>query len=805
MSASAIAQELRSFRELGSVLYIAAHPDDENTRLIAYLARERGYRTGYLSLTRGDGGQNLIGPELGPTLGVIRTHELLAARRVDGGRQFFTRAIDFGFSKNYEETLRIWDRDGVLADMVRVIRTFRPDVLITRFSPQPGRTHGHHTASAVLAVEAFKLAADPDAFRDQLGHLPPWQPHRVLWNNTPFGGQPAPTNALQIEVGGFNPLLGESYGEIAARSRSQHSSQGMGSIASRGSTKESFQLLAGAPADNDIMDGVVSSWSRLPGGAEIANLAERAFAEFNASNPAASVPALLELRRRINALPSDPLVADKREQLDRIIVACLGLYVETVVESAEVLPGDTLKLRHIAIARNRGQHTIRWTATRYPSVGRELLVATELPTNENVTRESSATIPSDAPVSQPYWLRLPPSTGMFTVSDPALIGSPDNPPALPIEHVFEIAGETIAVPDAPVQVVRDPARGEIRHALNIVSPIALRFVDELALLAPGATQSIDVELTATRSSVAGSANIEAPTGWTITPASQTFTLAHAGDRTRLKFNLTAPAQPSTATLTAAAKINDAIYREGRVHLRYTHIPEQLLQPAARLSARSFDVAIRARKIGYLPGAGDAVPAALTRLGCAVTELSSADLTRDRLAQFDAVVLGIRALNTRADLAPRMSDLFAYAEAGGTVVVQYNNANGLQVRNIAPYPLKLSSERVTDEQAPPTFLATDHPVLNSPNKITPADFGGWVQERGLYFPNEWSQEFTPIIGFADPGEPSRSGALLVARHGKGWFVYTGLSFFRELPEGVPGAYRLFANIVSLGKPSDVAAR
>ena len=796
LSASDIAHELRSFRETASVLYIAAHPDDENTRLIAYLARERGYRTGYLSLTRGDGGQNLIGTELGPALGLIRTHELLAARRIDGGHQFFTRALDFGFSKNVDETLRVWNRDAILSDIVRVIRTFRPDVLVTRFFPTPAPTHGQHTASAALALEAFKLAGDPAAFRSELGHLAPWQPQRIVLN-VPVWGRPAPEDATALDVGGFDPLSGQSYGEIAAVSRSQHSSQGMGTIGSRGTAFEYFQSLAGEPFSADIMDGVDSSWSRLPNGAALQSHADALVAAFNPFAPSASLPALLDFRRRLSAISDDPLVSEKRAHLDRIILACAGLHVETTLENAEVVPGEPLKLRHTAIIRQPGSAAVRWLAVRYPSLDRAIAIDADLAPNVVLSRDSEQRLPENTPPSQPYWLRTPSEVGTFAVEDPSLIGLPINPPALPVEHVFEVSGQRIVVSDAPVQVTRDPARGEIRRDLVVIPPVSLRFVDQLALFAPSSSRSISIEISATRPDLSGTAHIEAPAGWTVSPSSQPFTLHRPGESTRLAFTVAAPAQTTTAALTAVAEVSGQTFRHARQEIRYDHIPAQLLQPAATLKSSVFDVAVRAKNIGYIPGAGDLTVDALTRLGCNVTELSIGDLTRDRLAGFDAVVLGIRAYNTRAELAPRMPDLFAYAEAGGTVIVQYNTAGPLQVRTLAPYALKLSNERVSDELAPATFLAPDHPALNTPNKITPADFDDWVQERGLYFPNEWAPEFTPLLAFNDPGEPPRQGALLVARHGEGWFVYTGLSFFRELPEGVPGAYRLFANLISLG--------
>jgi LmbE family N-acetylglucosaminyl deacetylase len=805
-SASAILQELHGFREMGSVLYIAAHPDDENTRLIAYLSRGRGYRTGYLSLTRGDGGQNLIGPELGEELGVVRTQELLAARRIDGGQQFFTRAIDFGFSKDYRETFSIWDRKQVLADVVRTIRVFRPDVLITRFSTEPGGTHGHHTASAILALEAFKLAGDTNAFPEQLGELKPWQPKRILWNGFPRGfgrGADSGTNTpgLQVDIGGYNPLLGESYGEIAARSRSMHKTQGFGSVGTRGTANETFQLLDGEPATEDILDGVDTTWNRIPGTENIGLTIEMLIKGFNPENPAASEPALLLLRKRLAALPTDSVIAYKRRQLDHILQDCLGLYVETTIPLAEAVPGETLKMRHSAIVRDvmvRPPFPIHWLAVRYPAGGDELATNDNLKPNQPVNHESSRTLPAVTPLSQPYWLRKEGTVGMFRVDDPSLIGRPENPPAFPVEYVFEIDGQTLLIPDEPVQVIGDRVKGEIRQRLEVIPPVSLNFPEDLELFVPGTARPVVVEVTSARAGATGTVHLETPPDWKATPATYTFSLTNYNELARFTFTITAPTNSTTAKILAVAEIDGRSYHNRRVEIHYDHIPPLLLQPPARFKALSIDLAIRGRQVGYLPGAGDSVAESLQRMGYAVTFLTGADLTVDRLRGFDAVVIGIRAFNTRTDLTQNLAALFAYVEAGGNIIVQYNTTDGLQNKRLAPYDLKISRDRVTDENAPVTLLVPDHPVFTTPNRIVPSDFDGWVQERGLYFASEWDPHFTPLLACNDPGESPKSGSLLVAHYGRGYFVYTGLSWFRQLPEGVPGAYRLFANLISLGK-------
>jgi len=795
-SAPAILQELRNFREMGSVLYIAAHPDDENTVLITYLARGRNYRTGYLSLTRGDGGQNLLGPELGEELGVARTQELLAARRLDGGQQFFSRAIDFGFSKDYRETLNIWDKQQVLSDMVRVIRTFRPDVLITRFSPIPGGTHGHHTASAVLAIEAFKLAGDTNAFPEQLAELSVWQPKRILQNSG--GGTNIPT--LRMDVSGNDPVTGESFSAIAARSRAMHKTQGFGNFGGfggGGTRAESFQLLGGEPATNDILDGIDTTWSRVSGGAAVGQLADDTISQFNSRDIAANVPGLLKIKKLLAALPADRVVDEKRRQLDHLLQECLGLSVETTLAQAEVVPGETLKLHHVVNIHS--SMPVRWLTVRYPGIKTELDEAIELNTNHPAIRDMTQTLPVGTPLSQPYWLREDGTPGMFRVDEASLIGRPENPPAFPIAQVFEVGGQKLVIADEPVQITADPVKGDVRRRLDVIAPVSLRFVSDVKLFAPGTSKPVEVEIVAARADAAGTLQLDRPAGWKIAPAKQSFHLAKVGDKTRLTFTVTAPAQPATAQITARAEIDGASFDNQRIEIHYDHIPLLLLQPRARLKAVSLELAVRGKKIGYLPGAGDSVAESLQEMGYAVTPLTGADLTTNRLANFDAVVIGIRAFNTRTDLVSQLPDLFAYVEAGGNVVVQYNRpGNDLKTDQLAPYRLRLSQDRVTDENATMTFLATNHPALNTPNKITSADFNGWVQERGVYFPNQWDEHFTPILACHDAGESPKTGSLLIARYGQGYFVYTGLAFFRQLPAGVPGAYRLFANLVSLGK-------
>ncbi len=794
--ASAILQDLQSFREMGSVLYVAAHPDDENTQLITYLARGRHYRTAYLSVTRGDGGQNEIGPEFGERLGLARTQELLAARKIDGGRQFFTRALDFGYSKSMDETLGIWDRQQVVADIVRVIRTFRPDVVITRFVPQPQPgNHGHHNASAVLALEAFKLAGDPKAFPEQFADgLTPWQPVRILQNS---GG----TGAFSIEAGGKDSVTGEAFQAMAGRSRAQHKTQGFGNGGGRGGAgagtwRETFTVLAGSAATNDIMDGIDLTWSRVSGGSETVRLADEAIAQFKPEDPAASVPALLALRSRIAALPSDPVVTEKRQLLDRILQACLGLSVETVTPAVEIVPGEQLKLHSSAIIASAVP--VKLIEVRVPDLGVKKF-GVDLKAGQAVSGDMAFTIPKTTPLSQPYWLREPSTAGMFRVAETKLIGQPENPPPFSVEYVFEVGGQTLVIPNEPLAV---ETAGKPMRRLAAISPVSLKFGSSVALFKPGISKTVEVEITAARADVHGTLHIESPADWKISPASQPFKIAKAGDKVRLAFTVTAPAQAASGSFLAVAEIGGQKFSNGRFEIRYDHIPVQLLQSAARLKVVAFDYAIRGKTVGYLLGAGDDTAEDLTQLGYAVTTLTGADLTPEKLRGLDAVVIGVRAFNERNDLAANLPGLFAYVENGGTVVAQYNRPNGLKTPQLGPYQISLAGgapqQRVTDENSPVTFLAPDSAALTTPNHLALDDFNGWVQERGAYFPSSWDEHYSPVLAMNDPGEQPLKGSVLVAQYGKGYFVYTGLAFFRQLPAGVPGAYRLFANLISLGK-------
>jgi len=807
---SPVRRELESFRTLGTVLHIGAHPDDENTELITWLSLGRGYRTAYLSITRGDGGQNELGKDFDEKLGVLRTQELLAARQLDHGRQFFTRAIDFGFSKSPEEALKFWEHDAVLGDVVRVIRTFRPDVIVTRFPIPPGSGgHGHHTASAILAVEAFKLAGDPTAYPEQLQQgLTVWQPKRVLWNSFRFGAAgPGPLDnpVIKEDIAGVDPVSGETFSNTAARSRAMHKTQGLGDFRARnptGPNEQSFMILAGDAPAADLMDGVDTTWARYPGGVEIDRLAADALAQFQPDNPAASVPALLALRAKLATLPVDPLVTDKRAQLDRILQSCLGLKVQTTIANAELIPGEKVTL-HYAISLGAKNVPVRWQALQSPVLKLADREGRMVDASEPLVGQLDGALAPETPVSQPYWLRADGIAALSRVDDPSLIGRPGNPPVIPVEYTFQVGDQTLVIGDEPVQPLHAVTAARASAPVTVIPPVSLALNSETYVFEPGATKPVIVEVTAARAHTDGRLHLEVPAGWSVNPGPQDFHLQQADEKASFAFTVTAPATGGNGRVAAMAEVDGRTWSSRRIVLDYSHLPVQVLQPPARARLASFPLATKGVTVGYVPGAGDSVAESIEQMGYTVRRLSGADLTPEKLAGLDAVVIGVRAFNERDDLAANLPALFAWVEAGGTLIEQYNRPNNLKAKTLGPYELSIEGSapalRVTDETAPVTFLAPDHPVLNTPNKITAADFSGWVQERGAYFPSKWDEaHYVSILGMSDPGEAPLKSSLLVAQHGKGWFVYTGLAFFRQLPAGVPGAERLFANLVSLGK-------
>ena len=840
LDAGAIALGLRKLGVVGSVLYVAAHPDDENTALISALANGVLVRTGYLSLTRGDGGQNLIGAEQGPALGLVRTQELLAARRVDGGEQFFTRARDFGYSKSPEETLRIWGKDEVLADMVAVIRRFRPDVIITRFSPEPAETHGHHTASAILAVQAFRAAADPKFHPEQLtAGLTPWQARRLLWNRSSWGVKPGEdlSGFSRVDVGGYSPLLGASFGEIAADSRSMHKSQGFGVARSRGPALEYFKVLADAqttakptatptarpsaqpakpaavtggaktpePAQSAdaLFAGIELGWKRVPGAARLAGLVTAAVRAFDASAPHRSIPALLAIADTLDAAPDDGAPgwrAQKRREVDALVLACAGVFTDATATDHRAAPGSELELTIAAL--NRSPAMVTLDELRLPD-GKTILVRKALTPATPFESKQTIRLGADVPLSTPYWLQSAPAPGLYHVTDGSLIGAPEGERPLQVRLALTVAGHKLTVERAVAFKWTDQVAGELYRPLEITPAVSVRPAAGVMLFAGASERTLDVDLVAGIDGAQGALRAEAPRGWTVEPSSVPLALGPKGSTTRVTFKVRPAAGAAAGTLKVAAHLggDSAGLGRGVVHIQHPHIPIQTYLVDADVRLVPLALVTGGRRIGYLPGPGDEVPAALRGVGYDVTLLGDADLGRGSaaLAPFDAVVVGVRAFNVNERLRAAHAPLMAYVAGGGTLVVQYNTNNRLSRLSapIGPWPFEIGQKRVTDEAAAVTFAPATHPLLTAPNRISSADFEGWVQERGLYFAETWDPRYERPLVMNDAGEAPAAGSLLWARHGKGTFVYTGLAFFRQLPAGVPGAFRLFANLLAGG--------
>ncbi len=805
-SSAEIYHKLEKLNFLGTALYIAAHPDDENTRLISFLANEKMARTGYLSLTRGDGGQNLIGLELRELLGVIRTQELIEARKIDGGEQFFSRANDFGFSKLPDETLQIWDKDEVLHDMVWIIRKFRPDVIITRFDHRtPGSTHGHHTSSAMLTQEAYYLANNPDYESEQLEYTDIWQPKRMFFNISWwfFGGREQFAKAdkskyVNLSTGVYYPLFGKSNQEIAALSRSRHRSQGFGSTGVRGEDMEYLELTKGDNITDkqNLFEGIDTSWNRVESGKKIGEAIQLIIDNYDFKNPAASVPALVKVYSEISQLDNNHWKTIKLKELKEIIAACTGLYLEAVAENQSATPGSAITVKWEAINRSNAPVNLKFIIVEPENKVTEQ----NLELKNNVGHENQLTVilPEDIDYTSPYWLKEKSDKGMYKVDDLQKIGQPDIIRSLAISFVLEVNGIIIPFRKEVIYKYNDPAYGEVYQPFDVVPAVTTKILNNVQLFTDNRRQTVLVKIKAGKDNCTGSLKLELPDNWEVSPDTIPFSLSKKDSDTVVSFEVTPPSEPDEAEARSIALIDGKEFDREQVLLDYPHINlQQVLLPSVAKFTKA-DIEIKGEKIAYIMGAGDNVPESLRQMGYEVSLLSPQSISAETLKDFDAVIMGIRAYNVLDGLAFKQQILFDYVKNGGNMIVQYNTTGHLAIKDIAPYPLRISRDRVTEEDAKVTFLDATHPVLNRPNKITDKDFEGWVQEQGLYYPDEWSKEFVPVLSSHDKGETPKKGGLLIAKHGKGYYIYTGLSFFRELPEGVSGAYRLMANIIAMGK-------
>ncbi len=802
LNAAEIKQALNKLEVLGTAMYLAAHPDDENTRMIAYLANERNLRTAYLAMTRGDGGQNLIGTEIREYLGIIRTQELLAARRRDGGEQYFTRANDFGFSKDPDETLKIWDEEQVFADVIWNIRKFRPDVIITRFDTARvpgGRMHGHHTASALLAQRAFDAANDPNVFPEQLKWVDPWQPIGLYWNTYNFRGNSTEDRTGQkeyfpVNLGEYNELLGKSYDEISAISRSQHKSQGFGSTGRRGNLGEYFRHWKGELPKQDILEAVDLTWTRVEGGQAIGALISRANDNYDLENPSAIIGDLMEARELISNISDEYWKNVKLKELDLIIKSVLGLYLEVVARDFSGVAGETIEYSVEAI--NRSNANVKLLDVEFLDYDISKVFGKELPFNIRVQESGQLTLKGED--SQPYWLVDEAALGMYRVDDQSLRGLPENPAAISAHFNLMIEGKPYTWKTDLVFKRNDRVDGEVYRPFVITPQVFVNIEQPVSIFADGESKVVDVVVKSGKDNVTGSLNIDLPEGWRSDINNLPISLKTKGEEKRIRVNVLPPANASEGQVKASFNIGGQVYDRGLKIIDYKHIPIQTIFPKAEAKVVKLELQKKGQYIGYIMGSGDAIPQSLEQVGYTVDILDPNSITDEAsLANYDAVIVGIRAYNTQERMRFIQPWLMEYVQKGGTVIAQYNTSmrNNME---LGPYPFSISRDRVTVEEAEVRILAPDHPLIDGPNKITSKDFEGWVQERGLYFPNQWDERYTPILSSNDPGETPKNGGLLVAQYGQGYYVYTGYSWFRELPAGVAGAFRIFTNMISLGQ-------
>lgn len=832
-------QSLQRLTTIASVMHTGAHPDDEDSGMLAYLARAANARTSYLALTRGDGGQNLIGAELYDALGVLRTEELQAARRIDGAEQYFTQSYDFGFSKSAQEALSKWGREATLGDMVRVIRMVRPLVIISRFSGTPADGHGHHQAAGLLTPEAFRAAADPKRFPEHLAEgLRPWQARKLYRHAVQSQSD------VRINTGEYSPLWGRSFYQIGIEGRNMHRCQAQGQIPQKGEhwsylrrleTKTETNGRGAEVKEAAIFDGIDTSLTGVTAfaGNEVERVpflaselrsvqqsAEQGLRSFKPSAPHEAAEQVLSGLQRLETVRarveqsglSDAVKYDilfllnkKLEDFRDAANATLGLSLDTLAVQPLLIPGQTAEVSLHFL--NRSPVTVTPVAVEVaaPRDWAQKTAKVSLKPvgyNESWQGTFTLTVAGQAAYTQPYWLQQPRRGDRFLVDAARLErGKPFSAPEV-IGRVRYQAFGVENVIEQPLQYrYTDRALGEVRKPAPVVPPISVAMAPELLALptAPSA-QERAFEVTVMnnrRQRTEGTVRLTVPAGWRAQPAAAPFIFEREGEKQAFRFRVEIPPGIAAGSykLEATADLEGRTYVVGYSTLSYPHItPRNIYRPAtARVEAMDVRVA-DGLKVGYVMGSGDNVPQALAQMGVPVVLLTLEDLGSGDLRSYTAIVIGIRAYAVRDDLRAYHQRLMEYVRDGGLMVVQYHTSEFP-----APYPLRLGrGERVSVEEAPVRILEPDHPLFRSPNRITARDFDGWVQERGLNFMSEWGSPFRPLLASNDPGEPERLGGHLVASYGRGTYIYTGYAWFRQLPAGVPGAYRLFANLISLPK-------
>ena len=792
-----IYHEISQLKNLVNVLYIAAHPDDENTRLLTWLVNDQNIRTAYLSLTRGDGGQNILGSEQGAALGLIRTHELMEARKLDGAEQFFSRAVDFGFSKNSQETFKHWNPDAIISDVVRVIRQYRPDVIICRFPPNADAGHGQHAASAIIAKKAAYASGDPKKYSDNIDKYPAWEVTRLLFNSFKFGNKNTTSeDQFKLKLGQYNAMLGVGYSELAGRSRSVHKSQGAGTPSVPGVQTEYFKLVGGAPITKSLFDDIDITWKRVDR-KEIGKSIDSILENYDFKSPESSLHALLDLRGAIATVKDDYWREEKLGELDKVILHCAGLMAEVYSNTPQTTAGTTLPFTLHVIGRSTV--SVRLKGVRWMK-GDTSSLNIRLQDDSLITLEHSITIPESTPITEPYWLSQSSNDpGIYAVSDDALIGQPEAPNKLNIQLTVKIGKEFFKV-DVPLSYKKtDPIKGDVVEQIRIVPDVSLDFSSQLVVTQPDGSVKTSVVIRPFK-------DISDAT-LAITEQKLVTKIDHinlkAGIETSIPVSISAGEAEHLSKgdfyLNASLMVGQRSYAKSQHLIQYSHIPtlQYFTSPYTKVLRDNWRCS--ARKIGYIEGAGDFIPTFLKLAGLQVTILKDADLAdAGKLKQYDAIITGVRAVNVQKKMVSWMPVLLQYAENGGTLVMQYNTLQDLATQKMGPYPFTLSDERVTDEDAKMTMLHPESKLLNSPNKITDADFKDWVQERGLYFASKWDDHYETLFQANDSGEQPLKGGTLYCKYGKGHYIYTSLSFFRQLPAGNKSAIRLLMNMLSAGK-------
>jgi LmbE family N-acetylglucosaminyl deacetylase len=805
MSSSQILQGIQKLNVVGSVLYIAAHPDDENTRLLGYLANHKKVKTTYLSLTRGDGGQNLIGKEQGIGLGLIRTNELLAARATDGAEQLFTRAYDFGYSKNPEETFELWNKDSILYDVVLAIRKVKPDVIICRFPTNGDGGHGHHTASALLAVDAIDAASDANIFPDQIKLYGVWKAKRLYWNAfVPSDAKEINPKHLTLDVGIYNTLMGKSYGELAAESRSCHKSQGFGSAALRGKHIEYFEYYKGDSASKDIFENIDWTWQRFGLQEVFEKEISNVIKSFDVLAPHKSVAGLISIYNKLSKQNNNDATFifyknEKLQELQKLILASSGLWLEATTAEYDVVANQNLNLNVQAITR---YSELPITIDKLTSnLNIDTATKFTLLPNQLFTIKKKVVVPSAVSNSNPYWLNAPIVANKFTTTDLKMIGLPKAASAFQVLFDINILGTTFSVSRDVQHKYTDPVRGEVYRPLEVLPLATIQMQEPCVMFANNKQRQVRISIKSnSQSAIEGDLVLRELPNWKIECTSTHFKLDKRGDEATIFWNITPLKNAEAFAFPMTIKIDKQFIDKTLQRISYEHIPEQFILSEALLKLVPVDVTIKGNKIGYITGAGDDVAAALSQIGYKITTLTDEDISTKDLTQFDAIITGVRAYNTNEKLASYHQKLMAYVQQGGNMIVQYNTNSraGPLKDKIGPYPFTISRERVTNEKATITALAQEHPALNSPNKIVEKDYENWIQERSIYCATEVDSHYVKILSMADKGDKATDGSLIITPYGKGNFVYTGIVFFRELPAGVPGAYRLMSNLISLPK-------